>query len=129
MLGTNDVQSKDCTEEGMVEGYSRIVKGLGGFANAVFQTSPRVFLLAPPNIVKSTCEKRRTDWLIPAMEKVARDTGARFVPPVALAREEMYHDGIHLCPAGAKIIATAVSSAIRPRASRFDRKKRRPTRQ
>ena len=118
MLGTDDIQSAGClfdqTEfDEMVRGYSRIVMQLRACAKAVFKTSPRVFLLAPPSIANSKAEKRRTDLLIPAMEKVAHDTGAHFVPSVALAREDMWHDGIHLLPAGAKIIATAVSSAIR----------------
>ena len=112
MLGTNDIQSAGCTLAGMVQGYSRIVLMLRASAKAVFETSPRVFLLEPPSIANSKAEKRRKSLLIPAMEKVTRDTGAHFVPSVALAREEMWRDGIHLRPAGAKIIATAVSSAI-----------------
>ena len=119
MLGTNDIQSAGCTLAGMVQGYSRIVLMLRASAKAVFETSPRVFLLAPPSIANSKAEKRRKCVLIPAMEKVAHDTGAHFVPSVALASAEMGRDGIHLHSAGAKLIATAVSSAIRPRASRF----------
>ena len=120
MLGTNDIQSADCTFAGMVKGYSQIVLLLRAGARVLFKSSPRVFLLAPPSIANSKAEKRRTDLLIPAMEKVAYDTGARFVPSVALAREEMWHDGIHLRPAGAKIIAKAERSAIQAsRAPRF----------
>ena len=117
MLGMNDVRSTDCTFAGMVNGYSRIVSLLCASAKALFKTSPRVFLLAPPSIASSKAEKRRKCVLIPAMEKVAHDTGAHFVPSVALASAEMGRDGIHLHSAGAKLIATAVSSAIRPRAS------------
>ena len=54
--------------------------------------------------------------LIPALEEVARATGARFVPSEALAREDMYDDGIHLRPAGAKKTAKAIRRALRPRA-------------
>ena len=86
-------------------------------ARALYKTYPRVFLLAPPYIENLRAEKHCKSMLIRAMERVAYDTGAHVVPSVALAREEMWHDGIHLRPAGAKIIATAVSSAIRaPRA-------------
>ena len=55
--------------------------------------------------------------LIPAMKKVANDTGARFVPSVELTDEEMWHDGIHLRPAGAKKTAKAIRRALRPRAA------------
>ena len=129
MLGTNDIQSAGCTLDGMVQGYSRNVVHLRALAKAFFNLVPPVFLLAPPSIANSKVEKRRKSMLLPAMAKAVRAAGARFVPPVALAREEMWYDGIHLRPAGAKTIATAVSRAIRPRAPKLILTNRRPVRQ
>ena len=115
MLGTNDVRSTGCTSDDMVKGCSQLVLLLRAGAKILFKTSPRFFLLAPPNIANSKAERCRKSMLIPAMKRAAYDTGARFVHPVALVRKEMWHDGIHFRPAAAKRIAKVVAGAIRAR--------------
>lgn len=112
MLGINDLAFPEL--------YARYPTDLQALV-AMFQTlptPPRIFLctLTPIAPAEEQTQANETirETMIPAIRKVAAETGARIVDIAAVypSRLEWLPDGLHPTPAGAELIAQTVLTAL-----------------
>ena len=130
-LGTNDVTKEGGVTQAAIEaGLQRIVTLVYSGVQALFNRTPTVYLLPPPNIfardsrrsasrgkADGPCpaELRRRCMIPAALQAVARTTKARLIDSVRLEKNMKRADGVHLRDAGTSVIADMVYQQLTQR--------------